>query len=423
MKFLQTGDLHLGKIFYERSLLEDQTAVLDTISAELTAAHDTDEPYDALLVAGDVYDRAVPPPEAVALFDAFLTEIRANCPELHVVIIPGNHDSARRLSFAAGLLDAQNIHLITTPQRITVPVVLEKKTHGETECAAIYGLPFLTPGFTGTEAHRQQDMAQEAVSRIAAAHEAAYAGIPAVLCAHLFARNGVTSDSERLFVGTAEQVAADIFKPFAYTALGHLHSCQQMSETVWYAGSPLAYSFGEAGAQKYLLRVTLDFGTQTVKETDKQQNAPMRPEAPAGSARPAVTVEKIPITPPRPVVKLSGPFEQFYRDDERRFAGYTDAYLEISCTDRALVENPMAQLKPKYPYLLSVLQETAVLDAGTSAIAQRKALLESNAPHDALSEEIFTAFMNDICAELPENFDEEKKAFRETARELAGGNE
>ena len=111
MKMLQTGDLHLGKVFYEHSLLEDQQYMLTQLHRELMAAETTGQPYDVLLIAGDVYDRSVPPPEAVTLFDKFLTNLHRDIPLLHIIIIPGNHDSARRLGFCSRLLHHQNIHI------------------------------------------------------------------------------------------------------------------------------------------------------------------------------------------------------------------------------------------------------------------------------------------------------------------------
>ena len=108
MKFLHTGDLHLGKLFYELSLLPDQENMLEQIYNTLHTAKES--PYDALVIAGDVYDRAVPSPEAVSLFDDFLTQLRQNFPQLKIIIIPGNHDSARRLAFASHMLAFQDIY-------------------------------------------------------------------------------------------------------------------------------------------------------------------------------------------------------------------------------------------------------------------------------------------------------------------------
>ena len=116
MKFLHVGDLHLGKFFHERSLIEDQQHMLNQLTQELItdqspSSDNSSGNYQALIIAGDVYDRAVPPPEAVALFDVFLSNLRKNLPELHIIIIPGNHDSGRRLAFAASMLKFQKVHM------------------------------------------------------------------------------------------------------------------------------------------------------------------------------------------------------------------------------------------------------------------------------------------------------------------------
>lgn len=405
MKFLQTGDIHLGKSFFEQPLLDDQEHMLGQLADELERAMQAGDPYDALIIAGDVYDRAVPPPEAVTLFDSFLTRLHGECPDLHVFIISGNHDSPRRLSFASRLLESQRIHIATGMERLTQPVVLERSAgkgashgtgRGKTEKVAVYSLPFLTQLCLGDGLCRQQDMAEEAVRRILERHAKDFPGARAVLCAHLFTTGGKASDSERVFVGAAEQVDAAVFEPFAYTALGHLHRCQNPARNVWYAGSPLAYSFGEAdktGAKKYFLRVTL--GPDT-----------------GGEAR----VEKIPVVPLRPVAALEGRFEDFYRDTDGRFSEFRDALIEISCTDEALVENPMAKLKPIYPNLLSFRQDKAVVARGPRSIAHRREALDERGKDGGTDERIFTAFMRETHGTLPDSFQQELELFLRIAR-------
>ncbi|MBR6216234.1 MAG: exonuclease subunit SbcD, partial [Spirochaetaceae bacterium] len=137
MKFLQTGDLHLGKFFYEYPLLEDQKHVLKLLLDELKAEQDAGAPYDALVIAGDVYDRSLPPADAVQAFSDFLAEVQKSFSELHVLIIPGNHDSAIRLSYAQKILEQQRIHIRTDLSRIDEPVIIKD--------AAFYLMPFLQP--------------------------------------------------------------------------------------------------------------------------------------------------------------------------------------------------------------------------------------------------------------------------------------
>ena len=301
MKFLQTGDLHLGKFFYEYPLLEDQKHVLRQLFKELKAEHDAGAPYDALVIAGDVYDRSLPPAEAVQVFSDFLAEIQKTFAELYVLIIPGNHDSAIRLSYAQKILEQQRIHIRTDLSRIDEPVIIKD--------AAFYLMPFLQPASLSSiekaakpepakpeplkpavpakaeETEQAQQnltfdfdtadsaetdsaqteeknylmsqsvLAEEALRRINLAKSKDTAN---VLVAHLFAAGSTESDSERIIWGTAEQVDCSLFDGFTYTALGHLHRCQKAGKHAHYSGSPLAYSFSEADADKVFLRVEIE---------------------------------------------------------------------------------------------------------------------------------------------------------------------
>lgn len=382
MKFLHTGDLHLGKLFYEMSLLPDQENMLGQIYDTLHTAKES--PYDALVIAGDVYDRAVPSPEAVSLFDRFLTRLRQNFPQLKILIIPGNHDSARRLAFASQMLAFQDIYIFSAPEDLEKPVLFSD--------AVLYGLPFLTGGFFSPEETSQSDMVQTAVDKILRHYRHHHTDKELLLCGHLFAAGGEESQSERSFVGTAQQVPVALFKDFRYVALGHLHRCQQVAANMWYSGSPLAYSFSEADCPKYLLDVTILPGENP-------------------------TITKIPIEPVHPVTRRTGSFEDFFHDNDEAFAECRNAFLEICCTDSQLIENPMNLLKTRYPYLLSFRQDGAMNSQSLSGISQRRELLQKN-KGSLLSEEIFEAFIQDIYGTLPENFEEEKELFLKTLEEL-----
>ncbi len=344
MKFLQTGDFHLGKTLYDYSLKHHQRHMLKQIERELK-----NDSYAALLITGDIYDRSIPPAEAVELFSSFLSYVKDACAGIHIFIIPGNHDSAKRLEYASGVLDRQGIHISCGTERVAVPWIIEK----DGEKAAVYQIPFLAAGSietkdssgeldfsagTGPAALRsQQDMIAEAVRRI---KEKMDPSLPAVLTAHLYTASGAAAGSERVFLGTAELVEPSLFRPFAYTALGHLHKPQRISDRVHYAGSPLAYSFDEAGAGKCFLKVTLDTA------------APAFP----------VTVEQVPVVPLHRVRRLSGAFSDFHAGD----AGldYADDFLDICCTDDQIIENPMALLRRRFPLLLSLRQQNALERAG-----------------------------------------------------------
>lgn len=348
MKLLHTGDLHLGKTLHETSLLEDQKFLLDQLRRELKR-----DDYAALVIAGDIYDRTIPPADAVELFSDFLVRLRSEFPDLAVCLVPGNHDSAQRLAYADRILVQQRIHIVCNPEQSFTPIIVAKNG----EKLAFFLLPFLSAGslkppddaprgsgetlplefdFSESAAPMllsQGELAAEAARRFGTAlADGALAGIPTVLVAHFFTRGGIESGSERLFVGGAEQVSPSLFSRFSYTALGHLHRSQRVTDRMYYAGSPLAYAFDEAGSAKVFLKVEIDTAT---------------PDFP-------VTVTEIPVTPFRKVTRLSGLFSDFYTGTGHD--GHAGDYLEISLTDEALVPNPMNLLRPKFPFLLSLKQ-------------------------------------------------------------------
>lgn len=351
MKLLHTGDLHLGKTLHEASLLEDQAVMLNQILARLG-----EDGYDALLISGDIYDRTIPPAPAVELFSDFLVHLTRDFPDLHTFIIPGNHDSARRLSFADRILGEKHIHIIGNPEQTFSPINITLKNGRRT---AFFLLPFLSslsltalsgPAVESTSGEfdfnavpqeasplvSQADLAREAARRLSPlVTRLAQEGVPSILLAHLFTTGGVESESERVFLGTAERVSPELFSSFSYVALGHLHRAQRVTDRIHYAGSPLAYAFDEANTVKQLVSITLD-------ETD--------PAFP-------LTVSALPVSPLRAVRRLSGSFTDFYTGTQ--FDSYSPDYLEIHLTDASLVANPMSLLRQKFPFLLSIRQGTS----------------------------------------------------------------
>jgi exonuclease SbcD len=243
MKLLHTGDLHLGKNLHETPLLEDQRGMLDSLESELSRAD-----YDGLLIAGDVYDRTIPPAEAVELFSGFLVRVRKNHPGLIIGIIPGNHDSARRLSYADRILGEQGIHIVCNPEDSFIPIILDKSG----ERLALFLLPFLAPGTLaprgraekpvpdpgprnaetslefdfGSEPDEkaallstQAELAKEAARRFdEALNKTDIDGIPSVLVAHCLMLAGIHSESERVFLGAAEETPRRFFRAHSYVA-------------------------------------------------------------------------------------------------------------------------------------------------------------------------------------------------------------
>lgn len=393
MKFLHVGDLHLGKTFHEHSLIDDQEHMLNQLTQELVLGASNNDEYGALIIAGDVYDRAVPPPEAVTLFDAFLSTLHQKLPELHIIIIPGNHDSGKRLAFASSMLKFQKIHIASTPQDIVQPIIINS--------VAFYPLPFLHPDFFSDGQVHQEAMIQTAVQQILQYHQDNHPEMAKVLIAHLFTQGSLPSDSERVFIGTAELVDGQIFKDFDYVALGHLHRCQNPGKNIWYSGSPLAYSFSESDNNNCFLKVELS--TQLLSSNNNQQRD--------------LRVEKIPVIPLHRVCRLQGKFEDFYSDPENKYAKYKDSYLEISATDLHLKENPISLLQGRYPYLLSYRQDNVTANSNSTTMEQRRELLKQAGEMGYPTAEIFTAFMKDIYDELPENFEEELNLFKKILEE------
>lgn len=323
MKILHTADLHLGKFFYEVSLIEDQRHVLTQILEYLHAGA-----FDVLIVAGDVYDRSVPPPEAVALFSWFLAEAKRLRPEAEILVIPGNHDSAARLGYGAEIFREMRLHFVTNPEASRQPVTVTKGS----QSVDFFLLPFLGPGaltVAGPEGEEislrsQGELTAEALGRMASLRRR---DRPSVLVAHLFTAGGLGSDSERLFAGAAELVDPGLFADFSYVALGHLHRHQAPAGHVRYPGSPLAYSFSEAGAPKGVLAVEI---------------------GPEGLA----SADFLPLKPLFPVSRIEGSWESLAQGQD--FEAWREHYLEISVDGLAIPANPMAALRLRYPRLMSL---------------------------------------------------------------------
>ncbi|MEV1054665.1 exonuclease SbcCD subunit D [Streptomyces sp. NPDC049887] len=322
MRFLHTSDWHLGRSFHRVGLLGAQGAFLDHLVAT-AREHDV----DAVLVAGDVYDRAVPPLAAVELFDGVLHRLAdAGVP---TVMISGNHDSARRLGVASGLIERAGIHLRTDPAGCATPVVL-RDGHGD---VAFYGLPYLEPALVRDE-FRTKGAGHEAVlgaamDRVRADLAERAPGTRSVVLAHAFVTGGEPSDSERdITVGGVAAVPTGVFDGVDYTALGHLHGCQTLNERVRYSGSPLAYSFSETHHRKTMWLVEL---------------------GPAGE----IAAERLDCPVPRPLARIEGRLEQLLADPA--LARHEESWVEATITDPVRPAEPMARLAGRFPHTLSLV--------------------------------------------------------------------
>ncbi|WP_327292804.1 exonuclease SbcCD subunit D [Streptomyces sp. NBC_01198] len=321
MRLLHTSDWHLGRSFHRVSLLDAQRAFLDHLVAAVRTEH-----VDAVLVAGDIYDRAVPPLSAVELYDSALHALA----DLGVpaVMISGNHDSARRLGVGAGLMGRAGIHLRTDPATCDRPVML-RDTHGD---VAVYGLPYLEPALVreavGAERADHTAVLGAAADRVRADLAARPAGTRSVVLAHAFVTGAAPCDSERdITAGGVASVPAALFDGFDYTALGHLHGCQTVTERVRYSGSPLAYSFSEEHHRKSMWLVDL-------------------------GARGEITAERLDTPVPRPLARLRGRLDDLLADPAHE--PHADAWVEATLTDPVRPYEPMAALAARFPHILSL---------------------------------------------------------------------
>jgi DNA repair protein SbcD/Mre11 len=317
MRLLHTSDWHIGRTLHGTNLLAEQERVLSGLAEVVTA-----ERVDVVVVAGDVYDRAVPSADATAVLDRVLTRLRAA--GAAVVLTPGNHDSARRLGFASGLLAVSGVHVRAAVPMLDEPVLVADG-HG---AVAIYGIPYLEPEVARGELGVPDARGSAAVLRVAMDRIRAdlflRPGVRSVVLAHAFVGGGVPSESERdICVGGVDLVPAEVFDDVDYVALGHLHRPQTLTPRLRYSGSPLAYSFGEAGQAKQVWLVDLDA---------------------AGLA--GVRAVALPV--PRELTVLTGTLAELLADPA--LSPVEEHFVSARLTDPERPVDPMRQLQVRFPH-------------------------------------------------------------------------
>ena len=298
MKFLHLSDLHLGRRVHEFSMLEDQQYIL----TEILQIIDQERP-DGVLIAGDVYDKSVPSAEAVALLDDFL--VRLSKRDLQVFVISGNHDSPERMAFGGRLMERSGVHIAPVYGGTAAPLTLTD----EFGPVNIYLLPFVKP------VHVRRFFPDREIATYTDALSAAIGAMavnPAqrnVLVTHQFVTGAARCDSEDISVGGSDSVDVSVFDAFDYVALGHLHGPQQAGrETVRYCGSPLKYSFSEAGQRKSV----------TVVELWEKGRVALR---------------TLPLVPQRDLVELRGTYEDLTFRGFYEGTSYPNDYVHITLTD------------------------------------------------------------------------------------------
>jgi exonuclease SbcD len=368
MRLLHTSDWHIGRSLHGTDLLAEQEAVLSGLAQIVTA-----ESVDVVLVAGDVYDRAVPSADATAVLSRVVARLRRA--GATVVLTPGNHDSARRLGTFSELLAAGGLHVRAETQRLDEPVLLADE-HGE---VAVYGLPFLEPevarhelGLTGGQGGGKS---HEAVLRTAMDRVRSDLFLRpdtrSVVLAHAFVGGGVPSESERdICVGGVDLVPAPVFDGVDYVALGHLHRPQTLSPRLRYSGSPMAYSFGEAGQQKLVWLVDLD-------------------------ASGLAGVREVHLPVPRPLSVLTGDLADLLANPAH--AAVEDHFVSARLTDAARPVDPMRRLQARFPHCVHLEWTGAGASSDGRSYQER---LRGRSPLDVAGE--FVQHVRGVPASGPE---------------------
>lgn len=336
MKILHTSDLHIGKRANEYALLEEQEFVLKQI---IDIAQS--EKPEAIILAGDIYDKSIPSAEAVSLFDDFLVNLAKLGKD--IFIISGNHDSAERIAFASRIMEASKIHLSPVFNGKIAPIILND---GETELA-VYMLPFIKPAIVqhfadeGTEIKTYDEAMRYVISQM---------GIDKtrrnILVTHQFITNAERTESEDVMVGGLDNIDASAFDGFDYVALGHLHRPQSCGkETIRYSGSPLKYSFSEVNDKKSVTIIEIK-----------------------GNDSPSITPK--PLTPLHEWFDLRGTYDELTAKTFYDGKGYQEAFVRITLTDEDDIPDGMRKLKSIYHRLMELRYDNKRTRAGMTSIGK-----------------------------------------------------
>lgn len=324
MKLIHLSDLHLGKRFNDFSMLEDQRYILH----EILTIVDAEQP-EAVLIAGDVYDKSVPSAEAVELFDSFLTSLSRR--SLQVFVLSGNHDSPERLAFGGRLMESSGVHMAPVYGGTLQPITLQDR-FGKVN---FYLLPFLKPS------HVRAFFPEESIESYTDAVRTALRGLPLqpternVLLTHQFVTGAERCESEEISIGGSDNVDASAFEDFDYVALGHIHSPQNIgSPRIRYCGTPLKYSFSELSHSKSV----------TVAELGEKGE---------------LAVRTVPLKPLHELREIRGRYDEltlrsFYADTD-----LPESYLRVILTDENDVPEAVGKLRTVYPNLMKLEYDNA----------------------------------------------------------------
>ena len=373
MRFLHLSDLHLGKRVNEFSMLEDQAYILKEILNIID-----EQKVEAVLIAGDIYDKVIPSAEAVRLLDDFLTRIAAR--ELPVFLISGNHDSAERIAFGSRLMSSRQIYLSPVFESDVEPVTISDRC-GEIN---IYMLPFVKPSLVKRVYPEEEIITYQDAVNAAVQHMQIDTDKRNILLVHQFVTGAARCDSEEQSVGGVDDVDAAVFEGFDYVALGHLHGPQKIGkEAVRYSGTPLKYSFSETNHKK--VAVIVD-----VEEKGK------------------INIQQIPFLPKHDMREIRGTYMEvtaldFYKDMN------TDDYLHITLTDEEDIPDAIGKLRCIYPNIMKLSYDNLRTRAagtvrGTAEVEEKSPMellrefyeLQNNQPMTDEQEEIARGMMEEI---------------------------
>ena len=374
MKFIHTADLHIGKTVCEHSMLDEQRHIL----ARILEAVDS-EKTDAVLIAGDVYDKPVPSAEAVAVLDDFLVELAAR--KVRTFVLSGNHDSAERIAFGGRLMEKSGVHVSQVYDGKFVPVTLSD-SEGEVD---VWMLPFVRP--VTVRANLVTDEERDAVKDYTSAVKAALAqmhftpGRRNVLLAHQFVTGAERSDSEEN-VGGLDNVDATVFAAFDYVALGHIHKPQNVLKDddgtvrARYSGTPLKYSLSEAPHKKSLTVVELGAG--------KNAGATAGDLFAGTGMRADLQIREIPLVPLHDVREIRGTFaelvSQEFRNRQVAAGDKLDDFVYVKLTDENDVPDAAQKLRGIYPHLMMLAYDNErtrnMADVGVADIVDDKDPME-----------------------------------------------
>lgn len=337
MKLIHLSDLHLGKRVNGYSMLEDQEFILNEIKSIITA-----ESPEAVIIAGDVYDKPVPPAEAVRLFDDFLVQL-SRC-GIKAFVISGNHDSPERIAFGSRLMNASGIYLSPVYDGTLTPVSL-KDAYGIVD---FYMLPFLKPAHVRRfyEAEAESLLTYTDAMQTVISHLPLRSDHRSILITHQFVTGSVRAESEEISVGGSDNIDASVFEPFDYVALGHLHTPQNCGKNkvsdagsagtvsketprIRYCGTPLKYSFSEANDQKSV----------TVIELCEKGNLQLR---------------TVPLTPLHDLVELKGTYDAVTARSFYEGTSWQEDYTHITLTDEEDIPDAIGKLRAIYHHLMKL---------------------------------------------------------------------